>query len=120
MVYMRPVAVAGAAVLLGTLVVLALAGVLRTGSRCVVDAAGRGAGVTGAGIVDTGAGVLDTFVEGRAGAGAGVEARDGAGAAGVVLALADVCAAVGAPAGLVIGAGAGTLAVADPAGHCRP
>ena len=92
--------------------------------------AGRGFGVTGAGIVDTGARVdagarvLDVVVVARGGAAAGVAARDGAGVTGAGLALADVGRVVGAVTGMVAGAvcggGAGVFAATDPAPHWRP
>jgi hypothetical protein len=132
MVNIRPAVLAGAEdVLVGTLVALtvffamvAVLGVLRTVSRCVLGAVGRGAGVTGAGIVDTGAAVLVLLVvDEREGAAVGMTARDGAGATGPELTLVEGRLAGGTVGGAATGATAGVvgaLAVVDPAAHCRP
>jgi hypothetical protein len=89
MVYIRPPVLVAAR---GGAVGVLLAAFVGVVDLRVVDAAGsagRGFGVTGAGIVDTGARVLDVVVV-RGGAVAVVATRDGAAVTGAALAPGDV------------------------------
>jgi hypothetical protein len=114
MVYMRPAVLAGwrAGTAGGLFTELAalLAVLLAAFWRGTVVAAGRGLGVTGAGMVETGALDAAAAVRGVGVELAGVDVRAG---------VTDDAVA-GAAAGAAAGAMAGPLAATDPLAHCRP